>query len=606
MPATRYRFGEFMLDSLGMRLARGGVPLELEPKALQTLLHLVAHRDRLVTREELHEAVWHGAFVTEGSQTRAVAQIRKALGDDARAPRFLETAHGLGYRFVAETLEETGEALPRAAPRDEAGVPDRSSVAVLPFLDLSPGGDQQWLCDGLAEEIINLLAQQEGIRVVARTSSFALRGLALDAREIGRRLAAGAVLEGSVQQQGERLRVTVQLIDTGDGCHLWSERFDRPAGDLFALEDEISLGVARRLETALAQQAGVSLRRTHAPAPESHQLHLKGLHFLNRRAPEDLERAVRLFEEASARDAGWAAPCLGLASALGVLGLWGLLPPAAAFGRAKAAARRALDLDPALAEGHQLLGGFLFLADWDATRAREAYARAGDVLPADAYCRTVLAIFEIACGRSGIARGIALRGAEAEPACAIAQTQAATVLLALGDCAAASSLLEPSLELDERLPMTLLWLGFCRALQSRDEEAETLLRAAAARGLPAAWSALAALAVRRGRREEGRALAAQLERETAAAGRPPALMERTLAWAAADERERALALASEAERARSPSFTFSLFTPGYLALSPPWLREWFARRRHDLGSRFDLPAGSPASDPSQGRQSTIE
>ncbi|MCZ7651247.1 MAG: winged helix-turn-helix domain-containing protein [Thermoanaerobaculia bacterium] len=600
MPATRYRFGEFVLDPQGMRLTRGGVPLDLEPKALQTLLHLVTHRGRLVTREELHEAVWHGAFVTEGSQTRAIAQIRRALGDDAREPRYVETAHGLGYRFIAGTTEEIADASVATPVGPAMEALCQPKVAVLPFLDLSPGADQQWLCDGLAEEILNLLAQFEGLGVVARTSSFALRGQALDVREIGRRLGAGAVLEGSVQRDDGRVRVTVQLVGTADGCHLWSERFDRPAGDLFALEDAISLGVARRFETALAKAAGVSLRTTRPPSPAAHQLHLKGRFFLNRRAPADLERAVALFEEAIALSPEWAPPHLGLAAALGVLVLWDLRSPAETFARGKAAARKALALSPSLVEGHHLLGGFRFLADWDGPGAREAYTRAGDTLAEDAYCRTVLAIFELASGRPEAARRIALRGADAEPASAIAQSQAGAILTGLGDCAGAARLLEQSLELDERVPMSHLWLGYCRALQGREGEAEALLRAAAQRGLSLAGSALAALAVRRGQREEARAVVAKLERTAEATGRPPALFERGLARAAVGERDRALALFAEAERERSPAFTFALFAPGYLALAPPWLQAWFARRRRDLGPRFGLPAGGPASEAAQG------
>ncbi|HSM52186.1 MAG TPA: winged helix-turn-helix domain-containing protein [Thermoanaerobaculia bacterium] len=600
MPAIRYRFGEFVLDAQSVRLMRGRTALEVEPKALQTLLYLAAHRDRLVTREELHEQVWRGAFVTEGSQTRAVAQIRKALGDDAREPRYVETAHGLGYRFIAETEEETEGELVAAPGIPAAGTPSRPGVAVLPFLDLSPGGDQQWLCDGLAEEIINLLAQFEGLRVVARTSSFALRGQALDVREIGRRLGAGAVLEGSVQRHDDRLRVTVQLIGAADGCHLWSERFERRAGDLFALEDEISIGVARRLEASLAGSAGESPGRLHVPTAEAHQAHLKGRYFLNRRAPADLERAVRLFDEASALDPLWASPHLGLATAVGVLGLWDLWAAQEAFARGKAAAGKALELAPSLVEGHHLLGGFRFLADWDGPGAREAFDRAGGALPQDAYCRTLLAVFELASGRPEVARRIALRGAEAEPACAIAQTQAGTILAGMGDHAGAAALLEQSLELDERLPMSLLWLGFCRALQGRDEEAEPLLREAAARGLAQAWSALPALAIRRGRLEEGRALVEEFERGTESPGAPRALVERAFAWAAVGERERALALVGEAERKRSPAFTLSLFAPGYLALTPSWLQAWFAHRRSELGPRFRLPAESPAGAPAQG------
>ena len=143
-------------------------------------------------------------------------------------------------------------------------------MAVLPFADMSPERDQEYFCDGIAEEIINALAQLEGLRVTARTSSFAFKGKPEDVREIGRRLGVGAVLEGSVRKAGERLRITVQLIDVADGYHLWSKRFDRDArGIFFAVQDEISLGVVGKLKVGLmAGRAGVPARR-HEPGQEA-------------------------------------------------------------------------------------------------------------------------------------------------------------------------------------------------------------------------------------------------------------------------------------------------------------------------------------------------
>jgi serine/threonine protein kinase/tetratricopeptide (TPR) repeat protein len=468
------------------------------------------------------------------------------------------------------------------------------SVAVLPFADMSPAGDQEYFCDGIAEEILNALAQLEGLRVAARTSSFAFKGKLEDVREIGRRLGVGNVLEGSLRKAGDRLRITVQLIGVADGYHLWSERFDRNAEDIFAIQDEISLGVVEKLKVKLlAGESGLPARR-HEPTQEAYHLYLKGRYFLNRRGPEDIQRAIQLFERTIAADPAYALPHLGIAETFTVLGIWGLLSPSAAFGRAKAAALRAVELDDSLIEAHLSLASVLFLHERDWEGARPHFERAGKFLPSAGVARLGRSLYFMAEGRPREAVQSALSMLEDEPLSSIAHTQAAAVHIAVGDMDGAAALLEKALELDAVMPMALLWLGFCRGVQGRFEEATRLLRKAVDRGLPGALMYLPAVLARSGKPEEARAAAEALER--IALERYVSPLDRALAWAALNERERCLPLLAEAEAEGSPIFTLALVGPGYLSRTPAFIQEWFETRRQEIGPRA-LRIGVPSNPP---------
>jgi serine/threonine-protein kinase len=470
-------------------------------------------------------------------------------------------------------LSGTGATLVPAAPK-------APSVAVLPFADMSPARDQEYFCDGIAEEIINALVQLEGLRVAARTSSFAFKGKLEDVREIGRRLGVGTVLEGSVQKSGDRLRITVQLIEVEDGYHIWSERFDRRADDIFAIEDEISLGVVAKLKVKLlAGESGVFVRR-HEPSQEAHNLYLKGRYFFNRRGPEDIQRAIAHFEKAIAADPDYAMPHVGIAETFFIMGLWGLLPPRQVFGRAKTGALRAIELDDSLIEAHMLLGCELFLHERDWSAARPHFERAGKFLPVSTLGRLARCAYEMAAGRRRETLEIARLYVEAEPLSAIAHTQAANFYVGLGDVDGAAALLEKALELDPGLRMALPMLGFCRALQGRLEEATDLLQKAVQAGLPAGYMYLPAVLVRAGRTEEAGRTVEALER--AASERYVWPLARALAWAALGERERCLEFLGEAEAEGSPMFLLTVLGPGGLGLAPVWLKEWFEVRRQQL------------------------
>jgi len=241
MPAG-IRFGDYRFDIDAGRLWSAEAEIRITPKAAAVLRELIRRAGNPVSKEELFASVWNDTVVSDDALTSCVQELRRALDDDARQPRYIETRPRRGYRFVAELTEAAG-----AAASDAAAPVDISAIAVLPFVDMSPGRDQDYLCEGLAEELINALTHVDGLRVAARTASFQFREPGADVREIGRRLAVGSLLEGSVRKAGDRLRVTVQLIEVATGYHRWSERFDRKLDDVFAIQDEIAESVATSL-----------------------------------------------------------------------------------------------------------------------------------------------------------------------------------------------------------------------------------------------------------------------------------------------------------------------------------------------------------------------
>jgi TolB-like protein/DNA-binding winged helix-turn-helix (wHTH) protein/tetratricopeptide (TPR) repeat protein len=274
-------FDDVVIDFAGHRLTRAGVEQTLEPKAHAVLALLARSPGRVFTRDEILDAVWGHRHVTPGVLNRITSMLRQALGEDAQNQRLLHTVHGIGYRF------DLPPAVPMAAPirkrwpwvagvvalavlaliaipwlRHDADVappaagrisdsPARASLAVLPFADLSQSRDQEYLADGLAEEILNQLAQVPAIRVVGRSSSFSFKGRNEDLRLIGRKLGVTHLLEGSVRKSDDQLRVTAQLIRTDDGTHLWSKTYALPLRDVFALQEEIARNVARALSVKL-------------------------------------------------------------------------------------------------------------------------------------------------------------------------------------------------------------------------------------------------------------------------------------------------------------------------------------------------------------------
>jgi eukaryotic-like serine/threonine-protein kinase len=260
-------------------------------------------------------------------------------------------------------------------PEQDPGPNKDSCIAVLPFANMSGDKDNEYFSDGLAEEILNALTKLPELRVVARTSAFAFRGKDQDIRGIGETLGATHVLEGSVRKAGNRVRVAAQLIGIRDGCHLWSERYDREMTDIFAIQDEISEAIVNVLKLKLAR----TVRRPVTPA--AFEAYLRGRYFWNKRTESDLNRSIEYFNQALALDPGYALAHAGLADAFIVLGVFGLRAPSDAYPKAKAAALRAIDFDATLAEAYDSLGHVKAALDWDLPGAEQDYKRALELNP---------------------------------------------------------------------------------------------------------------------------------------------------------------------------------------------------------------------------------
>jgi adenylate cyclase len=257
--------------------------------------------------------------------------------------------------------------LPHATPATQA--PD-ASVAILPFADLSEAHDQDYFCDGLAEEILNALAKIRDLRVASRTSSFRFRGSDTDARDIGRALNVAAIMEGSVRKAGERVRVTAQLIDAANGYHLWSENFDRKLEDIFAIQEEIARSVARALRVSLKTADALDFERNAPRDVRAYDFYLRGRQLQALKSTFTWTAAPEMFRRAIALDPEYAQAHAGLADALVELLLWRLARPEDVLDEALAASRRALELAPDLAEAHVAHANTLHLSG--STAASEA------------------------------------------------------------------------------------------------------------------------------------------------------------------------------------------------------------------------------------------
>jgi TolB-like protein/Flp pilus assembly protein TadD len=273
------------------------------------------------------------------------------------------------YRSELESWWNNRPALRQPAVDDRAAMP---SIAVLPFVNLSGDQSDDILSDGLTEELINALTRVDGLHVIARTSVFHFKGRTGDVRAVAARLGVATVLEGSVRRSGKRLRITAQLINAIDGCHLWSERYDRRAEDLLDLEEELAHAITSALRVKLV---GPGLIRHYTRDPASYELYLEGRYNWNKRSRQGLLRAIGCFEQVLSRDARMAPAWAGLADCYSMLQIAGM--PAGEFlGRAKAAALKALEIDSDLAEAHTSLGFLRAVSEYDWTGAESAFQRA--------------------------------------------------------------------------------------------------------------------------------------------------------------------------------------------------------------------------------------
>jgi TolB-like protein/Flp pilus assembly protein TadD len=343
------QFDSFRFDPASARLWQNEAEVKLTRKAALVLGELLSKPGEPVSKQTLFATVWRGTVVSDDALVTCIQEIRKALGDDAKQPVYIETRHRLGYRFAAPVSDAPRPA-DRAASTGDAPHLDPQGIAVLAFSDMSAARDQDYLCEGLAEELIDALTHVDGLRVAARSSSFAFRGNR-DLRQVGRALGVRSLLEGSVRKAGDRLRITVQLIDVASGYHKWSEKFERSAADVFAVQEEIAETVAKLLRggTLNARERRAMHRRP--TAIDTYECFLRGRQRMHAWQQPHMDEARELYERAIALDAGYAPAWAGLAMLHALLyEWWGSKHEDLA--QAERASRIAMELAPELADAN--------------------------------------------------------------------------------------------------------------------------------------------------------------------------------------------------------------------------------------------------------------
>lgn len=476
-----YRFGDREVDTRLRQIRAGGVVVDAQPKAFDLLVYLIEHRDRVVDKDELLAKLWSGSVVTDSALNQIVRKARSLTGDDGNRQAVIRTVQRRGFRFVADVRAH--DAAPSTA---QTSAPAEPSIAVLPFADMSPEHDQEYFCDGMVEEIITELSRIPGLRVAARTSSFAFKHRADDVREIGRQLGVKSVLEGSVRKAGQTLRVTAQLIDAATGFHLWSERWDRKLEDMLAIQAEIGLKIAAVLRSSRSDGTGSA-----AVTFTTDDLCDRGFAHLNRTSRRSQRFALDLFKQALAIDPksvrAWAGSALSnvvlyqttkstkhhrteaMAAAKRAIELdarsavaWTALGAATAidgrFAAAKEAFARAIELDSSLFEAHHYFGHFCIEAG-DYELAAVQYEAAAAARPDD-YQSLVFArqayrsLGRAADERDAAARQVAAaeRALRADPTDARALSLSSGSLIVLGRVDEARTWTQRSCELEPDEP----------------------------------------------------------------------------------------------------------------------------------------------------------
>jgi TolB-like protein/DNA-binding winged helix-turn-helix (wHTH) protein/tetratricopeptide (TPR) repeat protein len=476
--AGNYRFGPYELRSRGRELYKLGIKVKLRPQAFQVLNALVEHSGDVLTREELRELLWaKETFVDfEHGLNAAISELRGVLNDTAADPRYIETLPKVGYRIKVpiEPIETPEPAV--AANENAAGIaalisatdsptllPEReslathatpslwtrrwfvaatvglltllaiayftfqgrhrevaqpkiTSLAVLPLKSLSADTSQEYLADGMTEALISRLSTIHDLRVISRTSVMRFKNPQMSVPDIAKTLHVDAIVEGSVMREGDRIRVTAQLIRGATDEHFWSQTYDRKLGDSLALQSDLAQSIAKRVQVTVTGEEHARLSAARSVAPEVYESYLKGRFAFERsNSRADIDESVLYFEEALQKDPTFAPAYVGLANAYDMLGTVFIgVSPAETRPKVISAARKALELDPNLSEA------LILLADteqrqWRWAEAETEYRRALELNPNDAAAHTRFALWLLCQGRTEEAVVSARHGRELDP-----------------------------------------------------------------------------------------------------------------------------------------------------------------------------------------------
>jgi TolB-like protein len=313
---VHFVFEDCVLDPDRRELTRGSEVVSAGPKVFDLLVHLVRNRERVVSKDDLLQAVWDGRIVSESTLTSHINAVRKAIGDSGEEQRLIRTLARKGFRFIGAVEEirssddarspQIGFAKPDATSAQPLALPDKPSIAVLPFLNLSGDPEQEYFADGVVEDIISALSHIRWLFVIARNSSFTYKGRAVDVKQVGRELGVRYVLEGSVRNAANRVRITGQLIDATTAAHLWADRFEGTLDDIFALQDQITASVVGAIAPQLERAEIERAKRKPTESLDAYDYYLRGRTNLNQGTREAIAEGLPLFYKAIELDPDFA------------------------------------------------------------------------------------------------------------------------------------------------------------------------------------------------------------------------------------------------------------------------------------------------------------
>lgn len=606
MPES-YRFGDFEVNVAEHTLKRAGHMMSLRPKAFDTLVFLLAHHGRLVTKDELLASLWPGVIVTEGTLSHCIEEIRAALGDDPHHPVFVLTVPRVGFRFIAEIVEAP------PAPLKGTGVgfaqrigtlPGRvligttllaavlltlaflfwprpetnrllTSLVVLPFENLSGDAGEEYFADGLTDALIAEVARFEGLRIISRTSAMQYKHARKTLSEIAGELHVDGVVEGSVFCSGDRVRVTAALVTAGAEHHLWNATYERDRGDLAALVRVMARTIAGEIHVELRETDQSRQNSLRAVDPAVYEMYLKGRYFWNKRTPEGFNRGIEYFDQALMADPEYAPAYAGLADCFNMLGDYDALPPMTAYPKAKAAALHALAIDNTLADAHASLAFAAMHSDWTWPEVEKEFQLAIALNPNCSNALHWYALFLTTQGRFADARETMKEALALDPLSMIVRTNSAWVLYFAGDDGAAAGLCRDALQLDSNFLSAHIKLGWAYEDMGRYREARGEFERALTLGGedPAVSLMLARVAALEGQRKEALSL---IEKASAAGGnRYIPCYHVAAAYAGLEDHETAIRWLNRAYRERNgwlswlnvdPKFRKLRAYPGFAAL----------------------------------------
>ena len=511
-----YEFGPFRLDPVERVLLTAGTRVALTPKAFETLLVLVENSGHILEKDDLLKQVWPDTFVEEGTLARNISTLRKALGDDPEGETYVETVPRRGYCFVAMVqqvpYEEPGaslatpvgqpitsEAEPRSFrrwvlaagllalflvaayvfwlrwPHLRAVRAGGTTLAVLPFENLSGEPAQQFFADGFSEEMITQLGGLDPNRlaVIAGTSATHSHGTGKDLREIGRELGAEYILAGSIRRDGDRVRITARLIRTEDGTHLWAKDYDRSVRDILVLQSEVAGTIAGEINLQLSPEKTARLAAAHPVDQDAYESYLQGRYFWNKRTAAGYAKAIEYFNDAIARDPKYAQAYSGLADAYTLLGSSpeAGMPRREAMPKAKAAALTALQLDDSLAEAHTSLAFEELHYEWNWAESEREFKTALQLNSNYATAHHWYAFWLMSRGRTDDALDQLSLAEKADPLSVIIKSDISQMLMYAGRYEQAVAAARRALDLDPNFPLAHLALGDAYAAQQKHLQA---------------------------------------------------------------------------------------------------------------------------------------